>query len=256
MKNTIKKAIKPALVFAPFAAVGGYFTGRYLFDSLGADMQQMVVEQLGSADAYALITMVQSAMYALVCTIIGYILAEKTGLLKSFGLKKDALEKSAIAATICGIVFSLDYWVFGKIIPQVATSYESEITIKSVDNWISSVFYGGIVEELLIRFFLMSFVVFIIWKIFFKNCTKEEIPVKVFMIANVLCALVFAAGHLPATISMFGELTFLIVFRCFVLNGAFGVVYGELYRKFGIQYAIVGHMITHIVSKLIWLIFV
>lgn len=103
---------------------------------------------------------------------------------------------------------------------------------------------------------MMSLVTLILWKLFFKRYEKENLPVQVFWAANIICAIVFAAGHLPATVSSFGELSFLIVIRCFLLNGAFGLVFGELYRKHGIQYAFIGHMGTHIVSKLIWLIFV
>ena len=74
--------------------------------------------------------------------------------------------------------------------------------------------------------------------------------------ANVLAALVFAAGHLPATLMIFGQLTPLLLVRCFLLNGGFGILFGWLYRKYGIQYAILGHMMAHMVSKLIWFLFV
>ena len=78
----------------------------------------------------------------------------------------------------------------------------------------------------------------------------------VFVIANIVVAIFFAAGHLPATISIFGTLTPLILLRCFLLNGGFGLVFGWIYRKYGIVYAMIGHALFHIVSKLIWIIFI
>lgn len=255
LKDSIKNALKLVFILLPFVAAGGFFAGRYAFALLSEELQQLVLEQGIDKQMYGIISMMQSVGYAIFCGILGYILAEKTGLLKPFSLKKDMLIKSVVSAVICGGVFSLDYWTFGKLIPQVAESYESGILTNSMDNWISSVLYGGIVEELLLRFFLMSLVVLTVWRLFFKKYSKEEIPVGVFVAANAICAIVFAAGHLPATIASFGELSVLVLLRCFLLNGAFGFVYGELYRKFGIQYAIMAHMITHIVSKLIWLIF-
>ena len=96
---------------------------------------------------------------------------------------------------------------------------------------------------------------FVFWKVFCRKAAKEEIPEGIFIVANILCAMVFAAGHLPATVSMFGGLTPLVVFRCFLLNGALGMVFGWLYRKYGIVYSCIGHMGTHIISKLIWLLF-
>ncbi|MBQ9079720.1 MAG: CPBP family intramembrane metalloprotease [Clostridia bacterium] len=120
----------------------------------------------------------------------------------------------------------------------------------------ASVLYGGIIEEVMMRLFFMSLITLVIWKLFFKKYDKENIPTSVFVIANVVAALAFAAGHLPATLVTFGELTPLILFRCFLFNGGFGLVFGWLYRKYGIVYAMAGHALFHIISKLIWFIFI
>ena len=45
----------------------------------------------------------------------------------------------------------------------------------------------------------MSLLVFIISKIFYK---KKEIPIKVYVIANIISAILFAAGHIPSTMAM------------------------------------------------------
>lgn len=77
-----------------------------------------------------------------------------------------------------------------------------------------------------------------------------------FITANVITALLFVVGHLPVTMTVFGELTPLILFRGFLLNGGFGFIFGVLYKKYGIQYAMLSHLGMHILSKLIWLIFI
>ena len=118
------------------------------------------------------------------------------------------------------------------------------------------VLYGGVIEEVMLRLFFMSLIAFVVWKLFFRKYDKENIPTRVFVIANVIAAMLFAAGHLPATLSTFGELTPLLLFRCFLLNGGFGLVFGWIYRKHGIVYAMMGHALFHVVSKLIWFIFV
>ncbi len=256
MKDNIKKSIKFVLILLPFVAIGGFFTGRYSFNSLTVEMQQIMLEQGTDIQVLGIIAMIQAVIYSVVCGILGYILSEKVNLLKPLNFDKNKLIKTLLAGVVCGIIFSLDYWTFRNFIPEVAASYENELTIRSVDNWIASILYGGIVEELMLRFFLMSLIVLIIWKLFFKNIKKEELPVKIYLIANIICALLFAAGHLPATLAFFGKLSVLIVIRCFLMNGMFGYIFGELYRKYGIQYAIVAHMTTHIVSKLIWIVFI
>ena len=51
---------------------------------------------------------------------------------------------------------------------------------------------------------------------------------------------------------LFGELTAPVLVRCFLLNGGFGLLFGWLYRKYGIQYAMLSHALLHIISKLVW----
>jgi len=42
--------------------------------------------------------------------------------------------------------------------------------------------------------------------------------------------------------------------RCFLLNGAAGIVSGYFYRKYGIQYAMLSHALLHIISRTICLV--
>lgn len=115
-----------------------------------------------------------------------------------------------------------------------------------MDGMISAILYGGIVEELMLRLFFMSGVAFILVKL-----TRRE-GKGIIITANVIASLLFAAGHLPATLVTFGGLTPLLLVRCFLLNGGFGILFGELYRRWGIQYAMLSHMLLHLVSRLIW----
>ncbi len=253
MKQTIKKSLLFVVVLMPLMIVGSVFTGIYSFSTYTTDMQNEMIAQIGSYDLLLFIGTVQSVLYASVAGFLGYILSEKTGLMRSFRFEKSKFIKASLITVISGILLSLDYWTFGTVLPEVAEIYETKIT---VSNFIASVLYGGIVEEILMRLFVMSVFVLIIWKLFFRSVPKEEIPGGVFISANILAASLFAAGHLPATIGIFGELSPIVLIRCFLLNGGFGIVFGWLYRKYGIQYAMLGHMGCHIVSKVIWMIFV
>ena len=51
-------------------------------------------------------------------------------------------------------------------------------------------------------------------------------------------------------------LTPMIILRCFLLNGTLGLMFGWLYRKYGLRYAMIAHMGCHIISKMIWILFV
>lgn len=256
MNQKMKKWRAPALFalcLLPFAAVGGWCTGSYSLASYPEELRQSVLAQLGGAMPLYFLSAIQSVMMTFICGAVGYALSRAVGLMRPLRLQKSKLLPTLGITLGCGVFFSQDYWTFGRWLPQVAQSYENGLLIRRPDNWLASVFYGGIIEEVLLRLFLMSLVAFLIWKLFFRKCSKNEIPQGVFVAANVLCALLFAAGHLPATITMFGTLTPLVLLRCFLLNGGLGLVFGWLYRRYGIQYAMIGHAGAHIISKLIWL---
>ena len=77
----------------------------------------------------------------------------------------------------------------------------------------------------------------------------------IFIIANIISALLFAAGHLPSTATM-TTLTPVIIFRCFLFNGGLGLCFGYLYRKYNIGYAMISHGLCHLISDILMLIFI
>lgn len=235
------------LALIPIAAVSGWFVGLYQFDIYDPSVLEETIAQVGSLKIFLLVTAIQTMVYAAVCGFFGYLLADKLGLMKPICFEKSKLRRAFLISAITGILFSLDYWTFGKWIPGIKESISGGLTRSGV---IASVLYGGIMEEIMLRLFMMSLIAWVLWKLFFKG--RAAVPNGVLIAANMAAALLFAAGHIPATITVFGELTPGILLRCFLLNGGFGLVFGWLYRKYGIQYAMVGHALTHIVSKLIW----
>jgi len=246
-----RKPLLFALALLPFSALGAWFAALYQLDFLDEATLAQVMEQLGSTGAFMAVYVVQILVYMLVMGFAGYVLAEKLGLMKPIRFEKAALMKTLPLCAVAGLLLSLDYWTFGAWIPGVREATDTTLSLHVV---MASVLYGGIVEEIMMRLFLMSLLAWLGWKVFFRK--QEKPPLLVIAAANVIAALLFAAGHLPATVMIFGSLTPLILVRCFLLNGGFGLFFGWLYRRYGIQYAILGHMMAHMVSKLIWVLFV
>ncbi len=236
----------------PIAAVGGYFITSYQLDMVDQTTIDQILSQVGDIGNLKMISVIQAVLSACVLGFFGYILSEKIGLMKPFRFEKSALLRAVVLAVISGIIFSLDYWTFGRWIPALHAS-ETMSAGLTLSGWLGAIFYGGVIEEVMMRLFLMSLLAWLGWKLFFRK--KEEVPAGVFIVANVLAALTFAAGHLPATALFFGAITPLLLIRCFLLNGAFGLFFGWLYRRYGIQYAMLAHVLLHIVSKTIWVIF-
>lgn len=246
-----KRALLFTLALLPVALVAGFFAARYTLKIVDPALLNQAVEQLGGETVLRAITVVQTVLYALVCGFLGYLLSDRIGLVRPFRFAKKPLLITLAVSLIGGVILSADAWTFGRWIPEVGASYAAT-GMFDADTWIASILYGGVIEEVMMRLFLMSLVAFLVWKIFFRK--KESVSTGVLIVANVAAALLFAAGHIPLTLQTFGELKPLLLLRCFLLNGTFGLLFGRLYRKYGIQYAMLSHLLLHIVSRTIWLI--
>ena len=242
----MKKALKFTLPLLPVALVAGYFVTGYQLELLDPALFEEALAQLGGTWVLKIITMAQTVGYALFCGVLGHLLAQKVGLMQPVRFAKKPLLVTLGLSLVFGVIFSLDYWTFGAMMPELRNGLDS-ITL---NNWLASILYGGIVEELMLRLFFMSLIAWVLQKLLKKQTTG------ILVAANVIAALLFAACHLPATWALYGTLTPMLLLRCFLLNGGFGFFFGWLYRKHGIQYAMLAHAALHIVSKLIWTLFV
>jgi membrane protease YdiL (CAAX protease family) len=102
----------------------------------------------------------------------------------------------------------------------------------SISTLVSSAFYGGIVEETIFRWGLLTAVVVAVRKLGSRDG---------FWVANTVVSLVFAAGHLPAA-SVLGSPLTASAAGCTVLgNGVPSLLFGWLFRRWGFETAIVTH---------------
>jgi len=252
MKAFLKTYWKTLLFFTVVGLVGGFFMGIYLLDSYPLEIQQQIVDQGITNAMLGLVTAVQSAGYGLVLGALGILLGKKTGLWKDERhFEKKPLILTAAISLIGGMALILpDLLFFGKHVQAIMDSYAVKPTIPYM---LAAVLYGGVIEEVMLRLFMMSLIGFVLHILFGKN--REMPATGVLIAANVIAAILFAAGHLPATAMLMG-ITPMILIRCFLLNGGFGLLFGYLYRKYGLRYAMIAHGGCHVVSKLIWILFI
>ena len=260
MKEFIKNYWKTIAFFAVVGLVGGFFTGLYLLDSYPAQLRQQLLNELAaqgldflSADLMmGVISAYQAAGYGLVLGALGILLSKNIGLWKG---EKTLTKKPLVAAVAVSVVgglalILLDIFFFGKYSQPIMDSYAAKPTLVFL---LASVLYGGVIEEVMLRLFMMSLVAFLLHKVCEKK--NEKPSERILIAANVVSAVLFAAGHLPAINALMG-LTPMIIFRCFLLNGGIGLMFGWLYRKYGLRYAMIAHGGCHVVSKLIWILFI
>ncbi|HTP78341.1 MAG TPA: CPBP family glutamic-type intramembrane protease [Rhizomicrobium sp.] len=109
-------------------------------------------------------------------------------------------------------------------------------------------FYGGLDEEILMRLGLMSVLALFLRSVsrLFGGGRDVALPGGVFWTANLVTAVLFGLGHLPATAAL-APLTAALVVRAIVLNGSAGIVFGMLFRRFGLEWAMASHFGADIV---------
>lgn len=109
-------------------------------------------------------------------------------------------------------------------------------------------FYGGIYEELLTRLFLLTLIAWIASK--FWRPVAGRLATPAFWTANLIVAILFGLGHLPSA-SLVMPITPLVVAAALLLNGVAGVAFGLLYRRHGLESAMVAHFTADFV---LWVI--
>ncbi len=203
---------------------------------------------------------VQSTVLFALAIFIGLSLANRIGLGLPILEAKLAGENVAsqirailLPSIILGIAVSilivaLDQFVFqpGLVaeLGKAADSLSLQTAQPAAWKGLLASFYGGINEELLLRLFLFSLLA---WLGKIVNHTPEGRPtIVVLWVANILTAIVFGLGHLPAT-AMLIPLTPLVVVRAIVLNGLAGIAFGYLYWTRGLEAAMLSHFSADIV---------
>lgn len=199
-----------------------------------------------------IISMAQIGVMTFGMTFLGLHLADKVNLKLPFFYSlfdknvKFKWSKKWLLTSIFGgiigflIMYSLDYFLFMPYMPEFKE-------IHPITWWkglLMGVLYGGIWEELAIRLFLMTLIVWLLSKLFRKK--KDEIPASIYWTGIIVATLIFGLGHLPVTVNLVEVITPLVVVRAIILNGILGVFFGYLYWKKGLIYAIVAHATVHI----------
>ena len=201
-----------------------------------------------------LLSIIQPAVLLTLAVLVGVWLAERVGLhapaaeaaARGGGFLsklKPQIAPGVLAGLASGIVIIL-IWIIAKpFLPE-----EFVIRAQEFNKFIPAavrLLYGGFTEELLLRWGVMTFLVWSAWRLVQKG---EGTPKPVYFIGAIIAsAVVFAIGHLPLAFALAGELTAPIIILVITGNSIFGIVAGFLYWKKGLESAAIAHMFAHIV---------
>ncbi len=183
---------------------------------------------------------VQSALFfGLICWLSFKILP-KTDLCPF--LFRSFFKQIATPAVISGLLVGSTIFFFDKTVFH--SSLLSEFPVHP-PFWVGALasIYGGVNEEVLLRLFLFT----LIYLLFGKAIKiRGDNRLSILWSVNLLVALLFGMGHLPAAFKLAPPSTFEI-FRVLFLNGIAGVVFGWLYWSKGLWTAIAAHFVADLV---------
>jgi hypothetical protein len=128
---------------------------------------------------------------------------------------------------------------FGDLMFFSARGETGDMATPGVLQAVAALTYGGIVEELMLRYGLLTLLFWGAWKL------RGRVPGPFLGWGLVVVvAILFGAGHLPAMAAAV-ELDAGLVIRTIFLNAVLGVLYGWFYWRRGLEAAMVAHMATH-----------
>lgn len=198
----------------------------------------------------SLASLAQSALLAALAVWSGVALAPKVG------LRAPAFEAAVTARSIASALRpqflpGLAAGALGGLGLFATGGYASPAALAEVQQRftlpiVARVLYGGVTEELLLRWGLMTALVWLAWRLLQRRRGTPR-PVYIWL-AIVVSALLFGAGHLPAAAMLVGELTRDVVLFVVGVNAAFGVLFGYLFWRYGLEAAMIAHATAHVVS--------
>lgn len=251
----MSKEIKLSLLFAVvgmIATVAVYFTQMEMLASLTGNNQAN--NPINDIPPYVLVSMssLQTGILGFVMALIGLKLAPKVQLhlpfLEAFVEKRgfSGWSKKWLLIAIFGgvigmaITLLLDEIVFAPYMP----TFDETQPVTWWKGLVSGVLYGGIYEEVMLRLFLMTVIIWLLAKL--TRRLKDSLSPAFYWSGIIVSSILFGAGHLPATYMLFAELTPVIIARALLLNGLMGVFFGYLFWKKGLEHSMISHMSAHV----------
>ncbi len=208
-------------------------------------------KKLPSEKIFIIISIIQSLILISIAAAFGTAVSNKTNLhapfLEALVSGKnfwDALQPQILPSLIVGtggaIIFLIAY--YGICRPRL-----DKKTIRCMEDlrmasgiW-GRVFYGGVVEEVLCRWGLMMFFVWI-------GALLLGGPYPFILWAAILISgLLFGLGHLPAYLSFGCEKTPSFIISMLGLNLWASIIFGWLFWHYGLCAAIIAHALFHII---------
>jgi membrane protease YdiL (CAAX protease family) len=155
-----------------------------------------------------------------------------------------ALRSQLLPGLIAGVLGGMLLFAVSRHAPAAL----AEVQERFNPPLLARMLYGGITEELLLRWGLMTALVWLAWR--FLQHRRGAPRTGYVWLAIAVSAFLFGAGHLPAASVLVGALDVNVVAFVIGANAAFGLLFGYLFWRYGLESAMIAHALAHVVNYL------
>lgn len=243
---TFKKKLGLTLFFMGLLGILSMLTVTIPLDNLPKE----VLDKF-SPDTIKLLTLINPTILLLIAIVIGTALFDKVELtvptisavLKSEKSQVSFFEQvkyGIVLGLLTGILTTIVGLVFKSFLPQEFIELGNKIKITTIARFT----YGGLTEELLMRFGFMTLIVWVVYKI------TKQLNGFTYWTGIFFASILFAVGHFPVAFSAVSNPTILLLTYILIGNSIAGIFFGWLYWKKGLESAFVGHVFAHVAMLL------
>ena len=205
--------------------------------------------------AFKVLSLIQPTLLLSIAVLIGVWLAPKVGLAAPVAeaaagngqqlgsVLKPQIIPALIGGLAGGVSIILVWFLLKPFLPPEFVARSEELN--KLLPLPTRLLYGGFTEELLLRWGLMTLLVWVAWRLFQKGRSKPH-PI-CFIGAIIISAIIFGLGHLPVAFLIVPNASVALILYVVGANSIFGAIAGYLYWKKGLESAMLAHMLVHIV---------
>ena len=237
-----KLLLVPILLLLGLIGVFSLLTSGFSPENLPPEVLAMF-----SQEQLRYMMLVNPAFLVIMSVLAGSLVLERTGLTVPFieslilgsakgSILSNQLKWGVPLGLITGIILYFFARWFEHMLPgefaMLASDFEPSIPMK--------ILYGGITEEIMLRFGLMSVFVWLFSKLF------KKLNPAVYWVSIILAAILFGMGHLGILFKAIETPSAAIIFYVLTGNSIAGLVLGWIYWKKGLEASIFGHICMHL----------
>lgn len=224
----------------------GVFSLLSMEVSLPAEAEKIITDQF-TTQQLKWLSLINPTILLVITVVVGTLLHEKVhldvplikGLIRNE--KNRNIRKIIIFGLAGGIIAGISLVLVGAVYEHFLPKEFSKLGENIQTSLAVRFLYGGITEEIMMRFGLMTFIVWLLSSLF------KSLNVKMYWAGILVASLLFAIGHFPVVFQALGSPSVLLLSYIVLGNSIGGIIFGWLYWKRGLESAFIAHIIAHVV---------